>query len=102
MPPRVVLGAVTGDEAGVPAGFVRVYVEDNGRGIPPSEVERIFDLFYRGPGSREGTGVGLAIVRQIAEAHGGRVELDSAPGRGSRFVVRLPVDPLTTSLDGDA
>ena len=90
VPPRVVLGAVTGDEAGVPAGFVRVYVEDNGRGIPPSEVERIFDLFYRGPGSREGTGVGLAIVRRIVDTAGGRVWVESEPGRGSRFHLVLP------------
>ncbi len=91
-PPRVVLGAVSEEGAAAP-GFVRVFVEDNGRGIPPSEVERIFDLFYRGPGSREGTGVGLAIVRRIVDTAGGRVWVDSEPGRGSRFHLVLPGFP---------
>ncbi len=93
VPPRVVLGAAAGDGGDVPAGFVRVYVEDNGRGIPPSELDRVFDLFYRGQGSREGTGVGLAIVRRIVDTAGGRVWVESEPGRGSRFHLVLPGAP---------
>lgn len=71
----------------------RVTVRDNGRGIDPENHERIFQLFQslgpRRDGSR-GTGVGLAIVKKIAEVHGGSVWVESAPGCGAAFHVRLP------------
>jgi signal transduction histidine kinase len=70
-------------------GEVAVAVSDTGPGIPPQEVERIFRPFWSGDGG--GTGLGLAIARELALALGGRLELDTEPGRGSRFVLVLPV-----------
>lgn len=67
---------------------VKVLVEDNGRGIPEELHERLFEPFFTT--RTEGTGLGLAIVRNVVEAHGGRVEMRSAPGRGSEFAVCLP------------
>ena len=63
-------------------------VEDNGVGIPPGELKRVFDLFYST--RKGGTGLGLAIVDRIARNHGGRVEVASTPGRGTTFSVVLP------------
>ncbi len=67
---------------------VKILVEDNGRGIPEELHERLFEPFFTT--RTEGTGLGLAIVRNVVEAHGGRVEMRSAPGRGSEFAVCLP------------
>ena len=63
-----------------------------GRESPKPDRERIFERFARGAGGRrsEGAGLGLAIVRAIAEAHGGSVELESAPGRGATFILTIP------------
>ena len=73
-------------------GVVRVRVADNGPGIPPEAVPRLFDRFYRAPAARgsAGTGLGLAIARWIAEEHEGRVTVRSSPGQGSVFTVTLP------------
>ncbi len=68
--------------------FVRIEVADTGRGIPEEDQERIFDPFFST--SREGTGLGLAISRKIVESHGGRIEVESRPGRGARFAIVLP------------
>jgi two-component system phosphate regulon sensor histidine kinase PhoR len=69
-------------------------VEDSGIGIPPAHLGRIFERFYRVDSGRArdegGTGLGLAIVKHVALAHQGRVEVESEPGRGSRFRVVLP------------
>jgi two-component system sensor histidine kinase BaeS len=73
-------------------GEVMVAVEDSGPGIGPEQRERIFRPFWSGDGG--GTGLGLAIARELALALGGRLELDSEPGRGSRFVLVLPVGAL--------
>jgi signal transduction histidine kinase len=88
----VALGAVlTGSE-------LRIWVRDVGVGIAPEDRIRIFERFGRGRGTAaaqdspdDGAGLGLAIVAAIAEAHHGRVELDSTPGRGSTFTLCLPV-----------
>jgi two-component system sensor histidine kinase BaeS len=74
---------------GAQNGEVAVAVSDTGPGIAPEERERIFRPFWSGDGG--GTGLGLAIARELAVALGGRLELDSEPGRGSRFVLVLPV-----------
>jgi signal transduction histidine kinase len=73
---------------------VELWVRDTGEGISPDEVERIFDRFARGGRKRasDGAGLGLSIVRAIAEAHHGRVSVRSRPGEGSRFVIVVPVD----------
>jgi signal transduction histidine kinase len=73
-------------------GRVRLWVRDEGQGISPEDAGRIFERFARGHGGRgvEGSGLGLPIVRAIAEAHGGTIRLDSRPGRGSTFTLDLP------------
>ena len=74
---------------------VLIEVEDDGVGIDPRQQERVFERFYRVDKARSrelgGTGLGLAIVKHIALAHDGRVSLDSTPGEGSAFQVRLPL-----------
>jgi signal transduction histidine kinase len=77
------------------AHWVRVAIADSGIGIPAQDLPKIFDRFYRVDKSRArdqgGTGLGLAICQWIAEAHGGRIEVQSQVGRGSTFTVWLPV-----------
>jgi len=89
---------VRGDEIGVGSAVrgdrVRLWVRDTGEGIAPGDQARIFDRFARGPAGRRGTegaGLGLAIVRRIAEAHGGSVGLASDLGRGATFTMDLPL-----------
>jgi len=77
----------------IPEG-VELVVADTGEGIPREDQGRVFERFYRvekgRARSRGGTGLGLAIVKHVAEVHGGRVELESAPGQGARFRIVLP------------
>jgi two-component system sensor histidine kinase BaeS len=79
----------------------RIAVRDEGPGIAKAEQARIFERFYR-PGDElrretQGTGIGLSLVKAIAEAHGGSVSVDSEPGQGSRFTLTFPlVLPLIT------
>jgi signal transduction histidine kinase len=82
--------AVEGEEA-------RLWVRDAGPGISSADQERIFERFARAHAGRrrsEGAGLGLSIVRAIAEAHGGRVELTSAVGEGSTFAVVVPLEAV--------
>jgi CheY-like chemotaxis protein len=71
---------------------VKLVVEDNGVGMSPEQSERIFERFYRGPSgaSTPGTGLGLSIVKSLVELHDGRIEVESAPDRGTTFTVLLP------------
>jgi len=75
-------------------GFVTVEVQDFGVGIPAHEIERVFDRFYRGGDaltrSVKGSGLGLTLVKEIVEAHGGTVQVKSELGHGSTFSVHLP------------
>ncbi|HSU41752.1 MAG TPA: ATP-binding protein, partial [Polyangiaceae bacterium] len=73
-------------------GAVVIEVSDHGPGIAKADAERIFDRFERACATSEfsGLGLGLYVVREIADAHGGSVSVDTAPGRGARFMVRLP------------
>jgi signal transduction histidine kinase len=74
-------------------GNAQIVVLDNGIGFDEKYAERIFTMFERlhGRAAYEGTGIGLAICRKIAQRHGGDIRARSTPGEGARFVVTLPV-----------
>lgn len=79
---------------------ILVRVRDTGPGIEPEEQEKIFDLYYRNLKQKrihEGMGIGLALARRMAEAHGGTLTVESVPGEGATFTLRLPVetDPIS-------
>ena len=80
-----------------PAAEAVLEVRDQGPGLRPEEAERVFERFYRADPSRNreqgGSGLGLSIVAGLATAHGGSVEVDSEPGAGATFRVRLPIAP---------
>jgi two-component system OmpR family sensor kinase len=82
-------------------GEARVRVSDQGPGIAPEEIGGIFERFRRGAAARgtPGLGLGLALAREFARAHGGEVAVSSAPGRGSCFTVRLPADPAPSAYN---
>jgi two-component system phosphate regulon sensor histidine kinase PhoR len=87
-------------------GFLNISVADSGIGIDPLEQQKIFDQFYRGssPSVRaiRGSGIGLAITKHVAEMHGGEVLLESEPGKGSTFTLRIPItnDSKLQTKDG--
>ena len=81
--------------------FAEVCVADRGPGVPPDQRERIFEPFYRMPGASErhgGVGLGLALVRTIAERHDGSVRCDAREGGGAVFVLRLPLAPAVKPI----
>ncbi len=93
-----------GDRIGIGSqladGRIRIWVSDTGSGIDEDEQKIIFDRFSRGRSATtrtDGAGLGLSIVRAIAQAHGGAVSVGSVPGRGSTFTVTVPVDPPSGS-----
>lgn len=88
---RVVLKAELARDGGHPA--LSISVEDNGSGIPREDLPHVFDRFYRSTRSRGGSGIGLAIAKELVEAHGGSIKADSELGRGSRFSFLLPLKP---------
>ena len=79
-------------------------VSDTGVGIPEEELPLVFERFHQVDAARTegGAGLGLSIARQIAEAHGGTVEVESVVGRGSTFTLLLPKDLKTSSENGSA
>jgi signal transduction histidine kinase len=80
-------------------GWAQLVVEDNGPGVPSELAPTLFERFVRGAGDRGGSfGLGLAIVRAVAESHGGSVSLETSVPQGARFVVRLPA---VSNLDDD-
>ena len=95
-PPKVGITSRGDDE------FVELAVADQGIGIEPKDLDRIFERFYRADKARSratgGTGLGLAIVKHIATNHGGHVEVVSAVGVGSTFTLRLPARPPEAAL----
>ncbi|MBI2555761.1 MAG: hypothetical protein HYV92_15345 [Candidatus Rokubacteria bacterium] len=84
-------------DARIEGDALAISVADAGIGIPPEEQPKIFDKFYRVGRSetqgRRGSGVGLALVRHVVQAHGGRVTVASRPGEGTRFTLRFPLRP---------
>jgi signal transduction histidine kinase len=80
-------------------GYARVEVEDAGPGIPPADRQRVWEPFVRLRGSdgATGSGIGLAVVRQLVAAHGGRTGVDDAPSGGARFMVEVPGGVLLDS-----
>jgi two-component system sensor histidine kinase BaeS len=92
----------------VGGGTLEISVADTGHGIAPDELPRVFDRFWRADASRTratgGSGLGLSIVRQLTEAHGGTVTAASEPGAGSTFTIRLPIagpdDPAVAEPGG--
>lgn len=82
-------GAVVVRVAAGSGGGVSVAVRDTGRGMPPEEIARVFDRFYKGAESR-GSGLGLTIARGLVAAHGGEIRASSEPGRGTTFAFTLP------------
>ncbi|HOM29681.1 MAG TPA: ATP-binding protein, partial [Deltaproteobacteria bacterium] len=69
---------------------VEVTIADNGRGIPEEHIPRIFEPFYSTKADDEGTGIGLSLAYWIVQDHGGRIDVESTPGKGTCFVVMLP------------
>ncbi|MDQ3850511.1 MAG: ATP-binding protein, partial [Actinomycetota bacterium] len=84
---------VAGDRQGA-----RISVIDTGRGMTPDEVSRVFERFFRGAQDGRkppGTGLGLSIVKSLVDLHGGSIDVESRPGRGTTFTVSLPAAPAT-------
>jgi signal transduction histidine kinase len=96
-------GRITLSARPIAGGFVEVEVSDTGIGIPPEEREKIFERFYQveaGPRRRyEGTGIGLAIVRDILRLHGGGIRVESTPGEGATFIFTLPIARRTSAAE---
>ncbi|MFH1529272.1 MAG: ATP-binding protein [Pseudomonadota bacterium] len=90
----------------VPGRYVRLMVEDSGSGIPEEVLPRIFEPFFSTKGPGEGTGLGLSVVYGIVRSHGGWVEVESTPGKGTTFAIHLPATDETpetqTPAPGDA
>jgi signal transduction histidine kinase len=98
---RIVLGAKL-REGG--RDEIEIFVRDSGIGVSPAEQEKIFEKFYQIDASttrsNPGLGLGLSLVKSIALAHGGQAGVESRPGEGSRFSIRLPVLPAQSRKDG--
>ena len=106
---RQILGNVVGNavkftregsvdiHVGLDGDFVEIDVTDTGPGIPAEQRAAIFEEYWQAPASRQsrtGAGLGLAITRRLVRMHGGTIGVESEPGRGSKFTVRLPIRPM--------
>jgi two-component system sensor histidine kinase HydH len=87
---RLSASQVAGDAAGA-RGLLELCIEDDGCGIAPEHLHQVFDPFFTTKKRGQGTGLGLTMVAQIVRNHGGQVEIDSEPGRGTRVTLRWPV-----------
>lgn len=83
--------SVTVDQSEAGRGGVSVTIRDTGAGIEPEALPNIFDPFFTTRPLGQGTGLGLYVAREIVREHGGQIEVDSAPGRGSAFTISLPI-----------
>jgi len=81
-------------------GQVCLSVVDNGTGISPRDIPRVFERFYKADRSRSsgGTGLGLAVAKHIVQAHGGRIWVESEEGKGSKFTFTLPAEPVASTI----
>ncbi|GAB3331082.1 hypothetical protein GCM10027299_36570 [Larkinella ripae] len=84
--------------------YVQISVEDSGTGIAPEQVERVFERFYQGTtslvGDQPGTGIGLSLVKEVVQLHGGTIRIEQKTGPGARFVVELPyVESVETGAE---
>jgi signal transduction histidine kinase len=80
------------------AQFGQIFVQDNGSGIEPHDLDGIFTMFGRGAKvkeGKEGLGIGLSVVQRIAELHYGKVEVQSVVGQGTTFVMTLPLEKIS-------
>jgi signal transduction histidine kinase len=89
--PHIEIGQQGTDDNGTPILFVR----DNGIGIDPKFKDRIFGLFDKLDPHTEGTGIGLALAKRIIEFHGGRIWVESEPGKGATFYFTVPQSKVT-------
>jgi signal transduction histidine kinase len=73
--------------------FIRIIVKDNGHGIHPEDLPFVFQRFYRSKYSQstQGTGIGLTLTKAVIEMHGGLIDVESIPGSGTSFSIRLPI-----------
>jgi len=82
--------------------WVRVSIQDNGKGIAQEHLKKVFDPFFTTKPVGQGTGLGLSISYQIVQAHGGTIHVASVPGKGTRFVISLPLAAAAPSTAQDA
>ena len=84
--------------------FPAISVSDTGPGIPAEQISQLFDMYFRSQNTRSvrGAGLGLTIVKAVAEAHGGHVEVDSKLGKGSTFHIHLPPIAVDTLCEHGA
>ncbi|MCU1395560.1 MAG: tcrY [Ilumatobacteraceae bacterium] len=94
-------GTTAAVQLGIRDEMVSLVIQDNGPGMSPAQAERIFERFYRSDASRSrasgGSGLGMAIVHAIIEAHGGRIRVEAPPNGGLRVLIELPVDAESVS-----
>lgn len=88
------------------SNYVEIVVRDRGEGIPKDKLPRIFDMFYstkKGPDStgKGGSGLGLAMCKNIIEDHAGKIRVESSVGKGTAFTIRLPVAPSQKNIEKD-
>jgi two-component system heavy metal sensor histidine kinase CusS len=93
-------GSVTIEARSEPTAVI-VAVKDNGGGVAPKDLPKLFDRFYRSENSRDGVGLGLSIVKSIMSLHHGTVQIASEPGKGTTVVLRFPVDETPKSVGTD-
>ncbi len=90
-------GSVVNVTCGQAGQVLDITVADQGPGIPSEDLDRLFDSFEKlsaqPTGGEKSTGLGLSIVKSIVDAHGGEIDVDSEVGKGTTFIVRLPVEP---------